>query len=188
MVIMAMAALSGCATITQGTQKTISFKLEPKEAICDILRVGDSKLGRVSGTSNTIFVGKDKDDIVVTCNAEGYEQSTTKAVSGATGAGATGVLIDLALPTWSRVPCTATRRSHHRHSKSEHGTCRCRYALSFAYVTAAQGGRDGSSTSQAQPGWFRMKSATPHKASASFRITSSSTPISCMARTMQYIH
>ena len=98
MVIMTtMAALSGCATITQGTQQAISFKLEPKEAICDIMRVGDGKLGRVSGTSNTIFVGKDKDDIVVTCNAEGYEQSTTKVVSGATGAGVTGVLIDFGI-------------------------------------------------------------------------------------------
>lgn len=95
--IAAVASLSGCATITQGTQQAISFKLEPKEAICDIMRVGDGKLGRVNGTSNTIFVGKDKDDIVVTCNAEGYEQSTTKVVSGATGAGVTGVLIDFGI-------------------------------------------------------------------------------------------
>jgi len=96
-IMTAVALLSGCATITQGTQQAISFKLEPKEAICEVMRVGDGKLGRVSGTSNTIFVGKDKDDIVVTCNAEGYEQSTTKVVSGATGAGVTGVLIDFGI-------------------------------------------------------------------------------------------
>ncbi|MCB5205611.1 hypothetical protein [Methylovorus mays] len=96
-IMTAVASLAGCATITQGTQQAISFKLEPKEAICDIMRVGDGKLGRVSGTSNTIFVGKDKDDIVVTCNADGYEQSTTKVVSGATGAGVTGVLIDFGI-------------------------------------------------------------------------------------------
>lgn len=88
---------SGCATITQGTQQSISFKLEPKDTICDVSRVGDGKLGRVSSSSSTIFVGKDKDDIIVVCNADGYEQSTTKVVSGATGAGVTGVLLDFGI-------------------------------------------------------------------------------------------
>jgi hypothetical protein len=90
-------ALTGCATITQGTQQAISFKLEPKEAICEVSRVGDGKLGRISGSSNTLYVGKDKDDILVVCNAPGYEQSTTKVVSGATGAGVTGVLLDFGI-------------------------------------------------------------------------------------------
>jgi len=88
---------SGCATITQGTQQAITFKLEPPSTICEINRVGDGKLGRVSSGSNTIFVGKDKDDIIVTCNAPGHEQSTTKVVSGATGAGVTGVLLDFGI-------------------------------------------------------------------------------------------
>jgi hypothetical protein len=90
-------ALTGCATITQGTQQAISFKLEPKDAICEVSRVGDGKLGRVSSSSSTIFVGKDKDDIIIVCNAAGYEQSTTKVVSGATGAGVTGVLLDFGI-------------------------------------------------------------------------------------------
>jgi hypothetical protein len=88
---------SGCATITQGTQQSISFKLEPKDTICEVSRVGDGKLGRISTSSSTLFVGKDKDDIIVVCNASGYEQSTTKVVSGATGAGVTGVLIDFGI-------------------------------------------------------------------------------------------
>jgi hypothetical protein len=88
---------SGCATITQGTQQAISFKLEPKDTICEVSRVGDGKLGRVSSSSSTIFVGKDKDDIIIVCNAAGYEQSTTKVVSGATGAGVTGVLLDFGI-------------------------------------------------------------------------------------------
>jgi hypothetical protein len=90
-------ALTGCATITQGTQQAISFKLEPKDTICEVSRVGDGKLGRVSSSSSTIFVGKDKDDIIIVCNAAGYEQSTTKVVSGATGAGVTGVLLDFGI-------------------------------------------------------------------------------------------
>lgn len=87
----------GCATVTQGTQQSITFKLEPKTTVCEISRVGDGKIGRISATSNTIHVGKDKDDIIVVCSAPGYDQSTTKVVSGATGAGVTGVLIDFGI-------------------------------------------------------------------------------------------
>lgn len=89
--------LSGCATITQGTQQSITFNLEPPETRCEVNRVGDGVLGKVSGKANTIYVGKDKDDILVKCEAEGYEASTTKVVSGATGAGVTGVLIDFGI-------------------------------------------------------------------------------------------
>jgi hypothetical protein len=89
--------LPACATITQGTQQAISFKLEPKDTICEVSRVGDGKLGRISSTSSTLYVGKDKDDILVVCNAPGFEQSTTKVVSGATGAGVTGVLLDFGI-------------------------------------------------------------------------------------------
>lgn len=97
LVLGSMAFISGCATITQGTQQAISFKLEPKDTICEVSRVGDGKLGRVSSSSSTLYVGKDKDDIIVVCNAPGYEQSTTKVVSGATGAGVTGVLLDFGI-------------------------------------------------------------------------------------------
>jgi hypothetical protein len=92
-----IAFISGCATITQGTQQAISFRLEPKDTICEVSRVGDGKLGRISSTSTTLYVGKDKDDILVVCNAPGFEQSTTKVVSGATGAGVTGVLLDFGI-------------------------------------------------------------------------------------------
>ncbi len=92
-----LVSLTGCATITQGTQQAISFKLEPKDTICEVSRVGDGKLGRISSTSSTLYVGKDKDDILVVCNAPGFEQSTTKVVSGATGAGVTGVLLDFGI-------------------------------------------------------------------------------------------
>ena len=92
-----LVSFTGCATITQGTQQAISFKLEPKDTICEVSRVGDGKLGRISSTSSTLYVGKDKDDILVVCNAPGFEQSTTKVVSGATGAGVTGVLLDFGI-------------------------------------------------------------------------------------------
>lgn len=89
--------LSGCATITQGTQQSITFNLEPSDARCEVTRIGDGVIGKVSSKANTIYVGKDKDDILVKCDAEGYESSTTKVVSGATGAGVTGVLLDFGI-------------------------------------------------------------------------------------------
>lgn len=89
--------LSGCATITQGTQQSITFNLDPSETHCEVTRIGDGVLGRISGKSNTIYVGKDKDDILIKCDADGYESSTTKVVSGATGAGVTGVMLDLGI-------------------------------------------------------------------------------------------
>jgi hypothetical protein len=97
LIIAAVLFISGCATVTQGTQQIIVFKLEPKDTKCDVTRVGDGKLGSISTSLNTIQVGKDKDDIVVICTAPGYKQQVSKVVSGATGAGVTGVLIDFGI-------------------------------------------------------------------------------------------
>jgi hypothetical protein len=93
----AAAVLVGCASITQGTSQVLAFRIQPKEAICILTGVDDGELGSVSGTSNTIQVGKDKDDIVVQCRAPGYQQKTTRVVSRATTAGVTGVLLDFGI-------------------------------------------------------------------------------------------
>lgn len=91
-------SLAGCATITQGTQQNITFQLEPQETKCDVSRVGDGEIGKISYTASNVMVGKDKDDIIVSCNAPGYKPSTTKVVSGVTGAGVTSVfLLDLGI-------------------------------------------------------------------------------------------
>lgn len=95
--MMLIANLAGCASITQGTSQTLSFKLEPKETICVLTRTGDGELGSVSASSNTIVVHKDKDDIIVKCTAPGYPSKTTRIVSGATTAGVTGVLLDFGI-------------------------------------------------------------------------------------------
>lgn len=95
-VLIAM-VVSGCASITQGTSQVLTFRIEPKEAKCVLNRTGDGELGSVSSTLNTIQVGKDKDDIIIQCNAPGYRQKTTRLVSGASTAGVTGVLLDLGI-------------------------------------------------------------------------------------------
>jgi hypothetical protein len=95
--LVAAVVLVGCASITQGTSQVLAFRIEPKDAICVLTRVDDGELGSVNGTSNTIQVGKDKDDIVVQCKAAGYHPKTTRLVSKATTAGVTGVLLDFGI-------------------------------------------------------------------------------------------
>jgi len=87
---LAIAALSGCASITQGTTQTLIFTMEPTQARCSLTRDGDGELGTVSGSRNTITVSKDKDDIVIACHAEGYEPKTMRLVSSAQAAGIVG--------------------------------------------------------------------------------------------------
>ena len=88
---------AGCASITQGTSQVLSFKIDPKEAVCVLTRVDDGELGSITGTSNTIQVSKDKDDIIVQCKAPGYQDKTTQIVSKTTTAGVTGVLLDFGI-------------------------------------------------------------------------------------------
>ena len=89
---------TGCATITQGTGQMLMFNLDPKETRCILSRVGDGEIGSVSYSNNTLTVNKDKDDIIVKCNAPGYNQKTMKIVSAASGGGIASIfLIDLGI-------------------------------------------------------------------------------------------
>lgn len=97
-VIAALAALSGCASITQGTTQTLIFAVTPPTARCVLTREGDGELGSVSGEKNTISVSKDKDDIIVNCKADGYANKTMRIVSKVQTAGVVGaVFIDLGI-------------------------------------------------------------------------------------------
>lgn len=88
----------GCASITKGTSQTLIFNLEPKDARCTLTRDGDGEIGSISGSNNSVTVGKDKDDIVVKCVAPGYAQKTLRLVSSAETAGVVGgALIDLGI-------------------------------------------------------------------------------------------
>jgi hypothetical protein len=88
----------GCASITKGTSQTLIFNLEPTEARCTLTRDGDGEIGSISSRNNTVTVGKDKDDIIVKCNAPGHAQKTIRLVSSAETAGVVGgVFIDLGI-------------------------------------------------------------------------------------------
>ena len=96
-VILYAVILTGCASITQGTSQVLTFNLEPKEIICQATRDGDGTLGSITYQNPTLNVSKDKDDIIVSCKADGYKPKTIKVASSATTAGVTGVLIDFGI-------------------------------------------------------------------------------------------
>lgn len=96
--VMSLPLFVGCASITKGTSQTLIFNLEPTETRCTLTRDGDGEIGSISSRNNTVTVGKDKDDIIVKCNATGYAQKTLRLVSSAETAGVVGgVFIDLGI-------------------------------------------------------------------------------------------
>ena len=89
---------TGCASITKGTSQTLVFNLDPQETRCTLSRDGDGEIGSINARNNTVTVGKDKDDILVKCQAEGHAQKITRLVSSADTAGVVGgVFIDLGI-------------------------------------------------------------------------------------------
>ena len=89
--------LTGCASITQGTNQVISFSIDPTEAKCSIVGSDGATMGSVTGRSNLFQVSKSKNDLVVNCQADGHEQKTTRIVSSTQAAGVIGVVIDFGI-------------------------------------------------------------------------------------------
>ena len=89
--------VSGCASITQGTTQVISFTIEPQEARCSIVNKDGAVLGTISGKSNLLQVSKGSGDLIANCNAQGFQQKTTRIVSSAQTAGVIGIAIDFGI-------------------------------------------------------------------------------------------
>jgi hypothetical protein len=96
-IIGAVVLLSGCASITQGTSQVISFSIDPSEARCSVVNKDGATLGTVSGKSNLLQVSKGTSDLIANCNAEGYENKTTRITSSTQTAGVLGVAIDFGI-------------------------------------------------------------------------------------------
>lgn len=89
--------IASCASITQGTSQTLTFNLEPRDINCQVTRDGDGTIGSVTYQNSSLTISKDKDDILVSCKAEGYKPKVVKIVSSASAAGVTGVLLDFGI-------------------------------------------------------------------------------------------
>ena len=68
-------ALSGCATITQGSKQSVYFNTAPTGAKCSIERTGDGILYPEFITPQSLEVSKDKDELIIKCRKPGYEDA-----------------------------------------------------------------------------------------------------------------
>ena len=67
--------MGGCATIVEGTDQVVLFDSKPSGAKCSISRVGDGLLYPEFVTPTSLSIGKDKDQLIITCEKEGYEKA-----------------------------------------------------------------------------------------------------------------
>ncbi len=95
--LLGLLALTGCASITQGTSQVISFTIDPPEAKCSVTNSKNSELGSVSAKSNLLHVSKGSGDLIANCTANGYDNKTTRIISSTQTAGVVGVVIDFGI-------------------------------------------------------------------------------------------
>ena len=68
---------TGCATIIEGNDQNVYFDSEPSGAKCSITREGDGLLYPEFTTPLSLPIERDKDQLVVICNKDGYKETTT---------------------------------------------------------------------------------------------------------------
>ena len=96
-------ALSGCATIVNGSNQSVTVSTDPPGASCKLSRQGET-MGAVPLTPGSVQVSKSKNDIDVTCEKPGYQTATVSKspnFGGATFAniiagGVVGAVVDAA--------------------------------------------------------------------------------------------
>lgn len=99
----ALSGLTGCATLTTGTDQTVEVMTEPEGAACTFTRNGET-IGVVDPTPGTLNVAKANADILVRCTKPGYLDNTGKVGSAFQAwtfgnilfGGLIGVFIDIA--------------------------------------------------------------------------------------------
>ncbi|MBE88594.1 MAG: hypothetical protein CMM76_04035 [Rhodospirillaceae bacterium] len=89
-------SLSSCASLVEGTDQTVMFKVSPQTAVCDV-RQKDKFIGTLQKGGGQLDVSKSRKDIIVDCIAPGYAKQTLALVSSASGWGIAGCLIDFCI-------------------------------------------------------------------------------------------
>jgi hypothetical protein len=77
----ALLVLTGCASIITGTSQQISVATTPTGAKCVVSRQGQS-IAVVQPTPGVATVQKDKHDILITCDKDGYQTANEYVHSG----------------------------------------------------------------------------------------------------------
>ena len=94
--VCAVAILSGCATVFEGTSQEISVVTNPPGAVCVFDRQG-MEVGRIQNTPGTANIRKSKYDLTIKCDKPGYAQAQYLNHSGTTATIAANVAADLIL-------------------------------------------------------------------------------------------
>jgi membrane-associated protease RseP (regulator of RpoE activity) len=89
-------ALSGCATVFEGTSQEISVVTNPPGASCSFERQG-MQVGTIASTPGTANIRKSKYDIWIKCDKAGFQQAQYLNHSGTTATIAGNVAADLIL-------------------------------------------------------------------------------------------
>jgi hypothetical protein len=89
-------ALSGCATIFEGTSQEITVNTNPDGATCVFQRQG-LEVGRIVSTPGAANIKKSKYDITIKCNKQGYAEASYLNHSGVTSTIAANVAADILL-------------------------------------------------------------------------------------------
>lgn len=69
--VVAASALSGCATVTQGSTDSVRVMTDPAGATCTLTRDGQV-IGSVNPTPASVMVSKSRQDIEVNCERAGF--------------------------------------------------------------------------------------------------------------------
>jgi hypothetical protein len=81
----ALAAVSACSSIIEGTSQEIMVNTNPSGADCSLERQGLS-IARIDPTPGAATIKKTKYDITIYCNKDGYQEASYLNHSGAAGA------------------------------------------------------------------------------------------------------
>jgi len=108
--LVALALLSACATLVEGTQDNVSLTSQPAGAACTVDRDGE----RVSAlsTPGNFSISKSRRELTVSCTKDGYGPATAQVESSFTGTtlgnillgGGVGLIVDAASGANSRYP------------------------------------------------------------------------------------
>lgn len=95
--LLAFTALSGCATLLEGTSQEILVSTNPSGATCTLEREGQT-IATIATTPSAALVQRRKHDITIRCKKDGFQEAVYINNSGlASGAVAGNVAADLLL-------------------------------------------------------------------------------------------
>jgi hypothetical protein len=89
-------ALSGCATVFEGTSQEITVVTNPPAASCVFERQG-MQVGTIASTPGTANIRKSKYDVTIKCDKTGYQEAQFLNHSGVSAAIAGNVAADILL-------------------------------------------------------------------------------------------